>query len=222
MQRGAYIRQSSRGNFADCKFISNTCGIECELSSDITLDATDTFTSNVQSVRFNSGGVIASPWNAAVSPQMIKRYIGTQVTDATYTGTTDVHNFITAGYEIFDGHEFASEGYLKVRMFGAITGTNDTKTLRIRLDSTTVMALVFAAAAAGDFVAEMVMHNWGTATQKAYGFGTTSNGHAEAISTDYTMAINTGAAVTLYVQGVLANASDQVVVEGIEIWRGEG
>jgi hypothetical protein len=82
------------------------------------------------------------------------------------------------------------------------------------------MSCFVVAAAYGDFVAELVMHNYDTATQKAYGTVITSNGYARAIVNAYTVAINTGSGVDLTVQGVLEDDADQITVSGIEIWRG--
>jgi hypothetical protein len=224
MDIGVHIRSSSRANFSNCNFKKNAIGVQCDFSSNFAEDSSNTWNAtggdaNDLTWYFLSGGAETTNFQG-FNEFMVKKTLGSDITSDTLTGSTSPHTFQTYS-TFFAGHEFKAKGYLKCKLFGVITGTAGSKTLRVQLNTTTVMSMAFAASADGDFVVEMVMHNIGSSAQRFYGWGICSDGNADVNTGSAAMAINTGSAVSLNVQGVLGAAADEIVLQGIEIWRGE-
>lgn len=224
MDKGAWIRHSSRANFSNCDFQNNECAVECETGSNFTDDGSNTYNegtadANTRTWRLNSGGVEIGSNEFSITPGMTNWAIDSNITSATCTGSTSAHTFHTFN-SFLAGHEFSTGGFLKIRLAGVITNTNGTKTFRVQMGGHTIGAFVFVAAANGDFVIEMNIHQWDTDKQKNFSWGNCSDGEADASVNDYTVTIADGTAQALTVQGVLANASDQIVMHAIEIWRG--
>jgi hypothetical protein len=142
------------------------------------------------------------------------RGLNQDLTSNSVTGTTDETNLTSFA---MSGDTLGATGTLHVRAWGTITGTNDTKTIKLIFGSTTLYTIVRNAAGTQQWLFDTWISNTTTSAQLSGGIESKDSSTDIIISNSTASNEDTTASVTIKVTGTLANSSDTISQKGFSI-----
>jgi hypothetical protein len=111
-----------------------------------------------------------------------------------------------------------TQGSLRLRVTGSITGTANTKRLRLLLGPTSAGFLIFPATAAGSFVAEIGVKATGVGEQMSWGWGICNGALAQ--TADVALgSLGDGIATTVNLGVTNGSVADATTINFIEVFR---
>lgn len=134
--------------------------------------------------------------------------------DHTVTGTAAETTMASTS---ITGSTIGATGAIHVLAAGTISGTNDTKDIRLKLGSTTIATVARNAAGTQDWVIDAWCFNTAANAQRWMIVRST----ASALTTDFdyaTSAEDTSTTLTLAVTGDLANTADSIVQTSFDVF----
>lgn len=228
---GINATANSRANVQGCDFKKCGIALEAEYSSNFNVAATTnnkfnagTSDANDTAYRFHQASVETSAYNASMVPQIVEQEFAP--TPGTVTGTTTETTLYTLA-DFIRGYEFGRFGLIRAKVTGTFLGSSGNKTIRMKIGGRLLANVTFPAATSGDtFIAELTSTCSGENTQYTYSWGLTNGstssvaGIGETHTGTTTVTIANGTAQDLTVTGLLANASDTINIQYVEIIRG--
>lgn len=220
------IVQNSRLNSTGCSFNNHPVGIRARNASNwLDNGATNTFTAVTVRQKFYSFSGETDSINQRVTASCSRMDTAT----VTHTGTTASTALKTYAAEI-KRNTFDWEGRsLRVLVTGQFLGGAAAKTLQVYLGGNLVAGLVSITSSTGFFKFEASLYAISSSSQKYHVFmldsanqGSFPVSPCKGDSGSRAYSLNTGADLTLQVNGTLGNAADSIVINTVEVWQTGG
>jgi hypothetical protein len=241
--QGVYMWEHSNGHVDYCDIIDNSAGVFIAKASRASINYCD-FQTNSIAIRctnnscyydtnneFNHGTADANDLDVLLetgsSPELIFDTYSPSILvhkmDLSYqahTGDTDETGLKTYADAIEANKHVNSKQRMKIKIYGVTIGTNNTKTIRVKIGSTTIASYAIPSAFAEEFVFDIDVAFVDTANQKIFSQWL---GHGVVPVIDYSAkTITLDDSVSdqdIAITGQLANSADSIAVRAIEILR---
>lgn len=163
-----------------------------------------------------TGAITASGSVTSVVGQLAALY-SSVVTDG---GTGAVSTEVTLGTVAVAGNLLGIRGMLHILIFFNLSGTNNTKTLRLKFGGSTVFTKAYAAGTQGFKMLEVWIANQGATNVQDGNGHVTGDTTAHEMAGAITAAIDTTTSQNVVVTGQTANAADELTLNhlGVEIF----